>query len=317
MSYSICKELKFFLEKAINCNTILLSGGLDSSILAVLGIDKIRYAITIVYKDAPDLDYAKRIADKCKFEHIIKDVSNEVLNYAKNIIKIMHVFDPIEIRNSIVLYASMVEAKKHDIDCIITGDGSDELFAGYNYMLRFDHNRLEEEIDRLFSIMHFSSINIGEELDINVSMPFLTNEVVRVAKSIPSNLKVREYNNIRYGKWILRECFNELLGEEITFRKKMAMEEGSGLSKLSLLFDDIIDDDEYAKGIRNAKEDGVKIRSKEHLYYYNIFKEEYGIPKILFKRCNFRCPECLSCINIKAKYCRVCGAFPVTPMHTF
>lgn len=316
MSYSICETLKLLLQKVTDCNTILLSGGLDSSILAVLGMDKIKYAITVVYNDAPDLDYAKIIAEKCKFEHMIKYVNHkEILEYVRSIIKIMHTFDPIEIRNSIVLYASMLEAKKHNIDCITTGDGSDELFAGYNYMLKFAYDRLNKELARLFSIMHFSSINIGEELDIRVSMPFLTNEVIRVAKCIPIDLKIREYNGIRYGKWILRECFKDLLGEEIAFRRKMAMEEGSGLSKISLLFD--VDDEEYAKEVSNAKAEGVMIRSKEHLYYYKIFKEEYGIPKLLFKRCKFRCPDCLSCIDRKAKYCRVCGAFPVISMHTF
>lgn len=313
MSYSICKTLKSFLQNSIDCNTILLSGGLDSSILAVLGSNKIRYTITVVYVTAPDLNYARRIAEKHKFEHIIKHISTEeALEYVRSIIKIMHTFDPMEIRNSIVLYAAMLEAKKHNLDCIITGDGADELFAGYNYMLKFEYPRLEEELCRLRSIMHFSSLKIGEELDVSVSTPYLTDEVIRIAKEIPVNLKVREHNGIRYGKWILRECFKDILGD-IAFRRKMAMEEGSGLNKLSSIFE--IDD--YDNEVIKAKEEGVRIRSKEHLYYYKIFREEYEIPKSLFKRCNFRCPDCLSYIDMKAKYCRICGSYPVKPMSTF
>ena len=313
MMMSLCKELRLLLQNAIDCDTILL-GGLDSSILAVLGMDKIKYAITIAYNDAPDLEYAKLVAEKCKFKHIIRYINDEeLLDYTREIVRIMHIFDPMEIRNSIVLYASMLEAKSNGMNCIITGDGSDELFAGYNYMLRFDYERLEQELNRLLSIMHFSSLNIGEELGIRVSMPYLTNEVISIARSIPIDLKVREHNNIRYGKWILRDCFKDLLGEKIAFRKKMAMEEGSGLDKVRI-FDEIMDDDEYSIGVEDAKEEGVVIRSKEHLYYYKIFREEHGIPKMLFKRCNFRCPDCLSYIDIKARYCRVCGAFPVKPM---
>ncbi|GIU71726.1 MAG: hypothetical protein KatS3mg003_1205 [Candidatus Nitrosocaldaceae archaeon] len=313
----ICNKLKVLLKNAIDCDTILL-GGLDSSILASISNDIIKNAITVAYYNAYDLPYAKSIANKYKLNHIIRHIDdNTALLYAREIIKIMHVFDPIEVRNDIVLYASMQEAKKHRIDHVITGDGSDELFAGYNYMLKFDYARLNEELERLYKIMHFSSLKIGEELDVKVSVPYLTDEIIKLARSMPIDLKVREYNGIRYGKWILRTCFKDMLGEEIVFRRKMAMEEGSGLSRLSLLFDDIINEQEFLRGIKMAENDGVKIKSKEHLYYYNIFREEFGVPKVLFRRCSFRCPDCLACIDMKAKFCRVCGAFPVTPMRTF
>lgn len=313
----ICNKLKALLKNAIDCDTILL-GGLDSSILASIGNDIIKNAITVAYGNADDLYHAKVIADRYKLNHIIRYIDDkEALEFVREIIRIMHVFDPIEIRNSIVLYASMQEAKKHGIDHVITGDGSDELFAGYNYMLRFDNARLNYELERLYKIMHFSSLRIGEELGVIISMPYLTNEVIKLSKSLPLELKIREYNGTRYGKWILRSCFKDILGEEIAFRRKMAMEEGSGLTKLSLLFDDMIDDHEFIKGVKKAERDGVKIRSKEHLYYYNIFREEFGVPKLLFRRCSFRCPDCLACIDMKAKFCRICGAFPVTPMHTF
>ncbi|MEM2856648.1 MAG: asparagine synthase-related protein [Candidatus Nitrosocaldaceae archaeon] len=310
---TLCSKLSYILRKELDCNTIMLSGGLDSSILSIIGKGMLKNAITIAYKDAPDLEYAKFIAKECNMKHIISNIDdNKVLTYAREIIRIMHTFSPIEIRNSIVIYASLLEAKKNSIDCIITGDGADELFAGYNYLLHFDYEQLSKELERLLKIMSFSSIPISNDLHVRISQPYLSNEIIELAKSIPIELKVREYNGVRFGKWILRECFKEF--REIAFRKKMAMEEGSGLSNISYLFDAIIDDLTYNMESKSIYEnERVKIRSKEHLYYYKIFRELFGTPK--YNNKGFLCPDCLSSIERDFRFCKVCGAFPIKPIY--
>ena len=313
--YEVCNKLRTSLKGSMDSYAILLSGGLDSSILALLN-DKLEVAITIAYNDAPDLDYAKSIANRKGIKHVINRLDDsKALEYAKEIVRIMHTFDPMEVRNSIVIYASMLDAKEQGYRSIITGDGADELFAGYNYLLKYDYDRLKQELERLMSIMHFSSFEIGKELKVRVNAPYLDDDIINIAKSIPIELKVNEYNGVRYGKWILRICFKELLGYDIAFRSKMAMEQGSGLSRLNILLENKVDDLYYAKAVKECKKEGVRIRSKEHLYYYNIFKQLYGIPKEVYDS-NYRCPDCLASVKPNARFCNTCGAFPIKPMHT-
>ena len=143
MQENDCNNLKSELAESVKRNyadALLLSGGLDSSILA--NIVNPRYSWTIAFgKDAMDLSFARTVATKYSKKHtevILTDV--ELLNIIKEIIKLFKTFDPIEIRNSSVMYAGLSKAREEGISTIMTGDGGDELFAGYNYLKRYFFN---------------------------------------------------------------------------------------------------------------------------------------------------------------------------------
>jgi asparagine synthase (glutamine-hydrolysing) len=313
-----CKRIKWLLNDLIgkyNSDCLLLSGGLDSSILASV----FRPASTITMalgKDASDLVYAKQIANRFStFHKEIVLTTEELLEIMKQVIILFRTFDPIEIRNSSVSFAGITKAKQEGYYSVMTGDGADELFAGYNYLQKYylEEYSLKEELERLWQIMHFSSFKIGDHLGIEISTPFLDDHFIRLAKSIPTSMKIGYHNGKRCGKYILRKCFEPDLGKGVTWRSKFAQEKGAGISKIENYFNAAIDNKNFNDGLEVAKTDGVNIRSKEHLFYYSVFKNHFGPPKN--EVCDLpRCTQCHSCFPWKGKFCRRCGAYPIIPL---
>lgn len=293
-------------------NSIAMSGGLDSTIIAYFLKERKPNTVAIIAKDfvASDLTYCQRVSKEFNIPLTINQVSTtDILNATEETIKILGNFNDIEIRNNVVMYLSIKWAKEQNSSGIITGDGADELFAGYSFLVNKSEEELEKEIQRVCSVMHFPTQEIGKALGIAVESPFLDKKIIELAKTIPSNLKVRDEKTKRYGKWILRKTFEKNIPMQIAWREKSPMQDGSGTAGLSNLFDSVINDQlfsEKRKKIQDA--DGVTIRTKESMYYYEIYRKLYQVSS---KKQDIRsCPYCN--FNVEnSKFCRMCGAFPI------
>ena len=291
---------------------IALSGGLDSSILAQLRKDQNPQAITIITKDflGTDLTFAQIIAKHTGLTLSLMQVTmEEVLDSINETIKILDNFNDIEIRNSIVPHLYLSLLKKKGVDSVITGDGADEIFAGYNFLLKKSNDELNEELDRIKKIMHFPSKDIAKSLNMKVESPFLNEDVIKFSDSIPISRKINLKEDKKYGKWILRETFEKDLPKNIVWREKSPMQDGSGTNNLTGLFDTIITDEIFSqKKTKILEEDGVYIRTKESLHYYECFRKSSSVKKSNSDR---KCPDCNYEINLNSRFCRMCGKFPI------
>jgi asparagine synthase (glutamine-hydrolysing) len=311
----ISQKLYRGLEQSCNeCESkiIALSGGLDSSILTYFLKKRKPSSVAVISEDfvSTDLTYCQTISKESNIPLTIYNVTTStILEAIENTIKILKNFNDIEIRNNVVMYLAIKWAKDNNEKSIITGDGADELFAGYNFLVNKPENELEAEIKRVCSIMHFPTQEIGKALGIKIESPFLNEKVIEIANQIPSNLKVKEEKGIRYGKWILRKTFENHIPNQITWRKKSPMQEGAGTVGLTNLFESIINEERFIeKKLTVEKEDQVIIRSRESMHYYEIFKKMYGTP--VQNEADSKCPYCKHEVN-NSKFCRMCGAFPI------
>ena len=293
---------------------VSLSGGLDSSIIGHFIKDRSPKAIVVITEDfiANDLSYSQIISKHLGIPLEIHNVSTEqILDGIKNTIKILKNFNDIEIRNSVVMYVSLDALNKKGVKSVLTGDGADEIFAGYNFLLKKSETELTDELNRIKKIMHFSSQEIAKNFGIKIESPFLDDRVMEFAQSIPLSMKVNQRNQKVFGKYILRKTFEEYLPTSIVWREKSPMQEGAGTSGLTNLFETIITDTVFSEKTKEIKEkDNVTIRSKESLHYYQIFKENFDLNEKsdLNKKL---CPDCTSEIDENSKFCRMCGKFPI------
>jgi len=303
-------------EAVLRCkvDSISLSGGLDSSILACCLGDKKVKAFVMVAKDFPstDLAYAQIVAKLNNLKLFVKAATtDELLDAAEQTIKILRVFNPIEIRNNIVVYLTMKSAKEERCKSILSGDGADELFAGYNFFQRLSTEELQKDLERIWKIMHFPSRAISKSLGMDMQAPFLDEEVVEFAKSIPVDLKIHEEKGKKYGKWILRKAFEKVLPDSITWRDKAAMQDGSGTSGLTSFFDNMVSDAIFLyKKKTYADNEKIILASKEALYYYELYRKYFDFPANL-EESKTRCPQCNCSIGEGTHFCRMCGSFPI------
>lgn len=317
----VIAELRELLEKSVKKNMtkdMLFSGGIDTSILATILSKYVRIrGFTCAFKQANALDvkYAKLMAKRLNIEHYMNPFDeDQVFEVIPDVVKVLESFDPMEVRNSITITIGLKFAKSYGVTKLITGDGADELFAGYHMYYRHVGNKekLSAMLTKMWEIMAFSSVPLGKSLGIEVRAPFLDPEVQKFAMNMDPRYNVQEERGEVWGKWILRKAYEDVLPPEVRWRDKNPIEVGSGTTILPKFMAKKISDSEFATKKKKILEtDKVTIRDKEQLVYYEAYREVVGIPHP--KDPDARtCPQCNSNVPRNATVCKTCGAYPIT-----
>jgi len=314
----ICQKLRLLLEEAVKRNLsegVLLSGGLDTSALVALASKYTPLkAFTVAFDgaSAPDINYAKLVADHFGLKHSVQTFGEDDLYKAiPLVVKKLESFDPMEIRNSLTIFIGLKAAREKGVSSIMTGDGCDELFAGYSFLFGLEKEKLHFELQRLWKVMRFSSVDLAYLLGMEVKLPYLDSEFKEFAMEIDPELKVQVERGQTWGKWIIRKAFENILPEEIVWRAKTPIEVGSGTATLTTIFNSIISDVYFREKMEKyLDEDKVTIRDKEQLFYYEVYRRTVGVPhpKDIAGKI---CPYCNSTLPLISSYCRTCGAYPI------
>ncbi len=305
------QELRNLLKDSVfdeDFGGALLSGGLDTSILTYIASgNKSFETVSVGFKPSKhmDLRYVDLIVNDLDLtNHKVIFDTKEFKRGIRRTIEILETFDPIEIRNSAAIYLALEEAKDQGLDKVITGDGADELFGGYSFLFDLDREEQEKRIRGMMDKMRFSSKILGNDLGVRVSTPYTAPEVMNLAKDLDPRMLIREKDDEIYGKWLLRAAFNDLPGY-LVWRDKAPIEKGTGTE----IFPEIIEikEKEFKNHKQEIKEqDNVKIRDKQQLYCYKIYRQKFGSPKTEdpSKR---TCPDCNTNVPKEQGFCRTCG----------
>jgi len=246
-------ELRNLLEEAVKekrAEGILLSGGLDTSIIAFLAKkyvpDLKAFTISLKGYDV-DLSYARIVASELELEHKIYLFSEDEFWQAAASLKgfrddCQGLKEPVGLSVLVPTYLIM-NCAKEQVDSIYTGIGADELFLGYPAMISTVEclASFEDELgsnlgNRLFlDVLNFCDVEyqdkIGEILSLDVVSPYLNPQVREYALKLDIKYKVRGQGGNLWGKWILRKAFENDLPQEVVWRRKVPMERGTGSYK--------------------------------------------------------------------------------------
>nr|MDO8083809.1 asparagine synthase-related protein [Candidatus Sigynarchaeum springense]MDO8119540.1 asparagine synthase-related protein [Candidatus Sigynarchaeota archaeon] len=280
-------ELRTMVDRAVMRSiprdaktSALLSGGLDSSVVCALAVKHVPVldAYVASYGDSDDLINARRFVDRYNDQvrlHVVNYDLDDMLRAIPDVISSLETFDAALVRSALPMHIACTNIDD-GTDVLLTGEGCDELFAGYSYLKKLAPEKLDEELIHLLEVEHATGLQrvdrIPYHFGIEARAPWFDLDIARFAFKLPAQLKIKRDRGSLIEKWIVRDTFKDLLPDEITWRKKAKFSQGSG-SELVMrdYLETQISDAEFFK--ENEIAPGVFARSKEELYYWRVFDE--------------------------------------------
>lgn len=284
------RELRFVLETALRKWMVadvevgcFLSGGLDSSIIAALAAranSRPLKTFSVGTVGSPDLEAARLVADHIGSDHHeLVFTADDVAGALSDVIYHLESADVDVVRSALPTHFAATLARRH-VKAVLTGEGADELFAGYRYHHAYAESprALADEITRSLCAMYNINLQRVDRITmaqgLEARTPFLDRDLIAFAQSIPASLKMKvvdERTRATTEKWVLRKACEDLLPAEIVWRKKAQLDEGSGTVRAleQVLWEKI-------------GSSGPADRAREEEFYENLIRERYNQPALIF-----------------------------------
>ncbi|MDQ0351513.1 asparagine synthase (glutamine-hydrolyzing) [Alkalibacillus filiformis] len=258
---------------------VLLSGGLDSSLIAAIAKEHYEgqtplKSFCVGSEGSEDVLRAREVAKAIGTDHYeYIYTKEELVEVIRTVIYHLESYEPSLVRSALPNYFVSKLASQH-VKVILSGEGADELFAGYDYLKDYNTTEvLNDEIIRIINSLHNINLQRADRMSmahsLELRVPFLDLKLIDEALKIPAELKLHKEGQME--KTILRRAFDGVLPESVLWRKKEEFSEGSGaLDILEQHANETISDEELKTYQQEAT---VELRSKQEALYYKIFKE--------------------------------------------
>ncbi|MBO4620280.1 MAG: asparagine synthase B [Victivallales bacterium] len=306
-------ELRASLEAAVKRQMmsdvpygVLLSGGLDSSVIAAIAAKFARrrvetgdtqeawwprlHSFAIGLEDSPDLKAARKAAEFLgTVHHEIHFTIQEALDALPDVIYHLETYDITTVRASTPMFLMARAIKAMGIKMVLSGEGSDEIFGGYLYFHKAPNAKEfhEETVRKLGKLHLYDCLRANKALaawGVEGRVPFLDQEFLDVAMRLnPADKMCRgrllpttigEHGGDAIEKWVLREAFHDMLPPEIAWRQKEQFSDGVGYSWIDTLKEMTAHEVTDAQFAAAAHRFPVNTpATKEEYYYRAIFAE--------------------------------------------
>ena len=275
---------------------VLLSGGLDSSVISAIAQkfsehrieddSKTRaywprlHSFAVGLKGAPDLAKARLVADHIgTVHHEINYTIQEGLDAIRDVIYYIETYDVTTVRASTPMYLLARVIKSMGIKMVLSGEGADEIFGGYLYFHKAPSAKdfHEETVRKLGKLHLYDCLRANKSLSawgVEGRVPFLDKEFLDVAMRTNPEAKMCHGQTIE--KKIVREAFAHLLPAEVAWRQKEQFSDGVGYSWIDTLKEitsHAVSDEQMAHAAERFPINPPK--NKEEYYYRSIFAEHF------------------------------------------
>ena len=266
---------------------VSLSGGLDSSIVTLLAREGVEHlhSFAVGVEGGEDLAAARSVAaflgthhhERVYDRHDMVAILPEVLYYLES-------FDPALVRSAIPNYF-LARLAAEQVKVMLTGEGADELYAGYAYLSEFKTPQvLQQEMECIVGALHNTNLQRADRMSmafgLEARVPFLDVDSIAFALALPAQWKLQTRQRVE--KALLRNAFAGQLPDAIIRRPKQKFSLGAGSSHI--LADHakrtIADIEFEAERIRLRKQWGYDLPNKEALYYYRVLADLYSDNRI-------------------------------------
>ena len=275
---------------------VLLSGGLDSSVISAIAEKFSEHRIednsqtraywprlhsfAVGLKGAPDLAKAKLVADHIgTVHHEINYTIQEGLDAIRDVIYFIETYDVTTVRASTPMYLLARVIKSMGIKMVLSGEGADEVFGGYLYFHKAPSAKAfhEETVRKLSKLHYYDCLRANKSLSawgVEGRVPFLDKEFLDVAMRTNPEAKMCPGSTIE--KKIVREAFADMLPAEIAWRQKEQFSDGVGYSwidTLKKITSETVSDEQMAHAAERFPINPPL--NKEEYYYRSIFAEYF------------------------------------------
>ncbi|MDQ6840364.1 MAG: asparagine synthase (glutamine-hydrolyzing) [Actinomycetota bacterium] len=256
-----------------------LSGGLDSSIIAAIAArwtqrrgQRLK-TFAVGTADSPDLAAARLVADVLGTEHHEALLSpEENLHVVPEVVRSIEHFDPSLVRSAVANYVLAEMAARH-VKVVLTGEGADELFGGYEYLHEgdFDHpEKMHAELVRSVEGLHGLNLQRCDRVTmahgLEARVPFLDLDVIEAVLALPPAHKVPGEG--RMEKDLLRRAFAGWIPDSVLWRTKEQFGDGSGAASVQVTLGDSVKLSEF--DIERVTID-PPLRTREEVAYHRIW----------------------------------------------
>ncbi|MDD9953762.1 MAG: asparagine synthase B [Candidatus Woesearchaeota archaeon] len=281
-------HLKEHLEKSVKQQIVadvpfgvLLSGGLDSSLVAAIARQYVAelHTFSIGLQDSPDLAAARKVAAAIdSTHHEFTYTIQEGLDALSDVIRHIETFDVTSIRASTPMYLMARKIKARGFKMVLSGEGADEIFGGYLYfhMAPSAKEFWEETVRKVLALSKYDCLRANKSMmawGVEARVPFLGKEFVDYAMQIDPEAK-RCVGRIE--KHLLRETFEDHLPEEILWRQKEQFSDGVGyrwIDSLKKHAEETITDRQLARA--HERFPYATPQTKEAYLYREIFEQHF------------------------------------------
>ena len=275
---------------------VLLSGGLDSSVISALAEkfsehrieddSKTRaywprlHSFAVGLKGAPDLAKAKMVADHIgTVHHEINYTIQEGLDAIRDVIYFIETYDVTTVRASTPMYLLARVIKSMGIKMVLSGEGADEIFGGYLYFHKAPSAKdfHEETVRKLGKLYLYDCLRANKSLSawgVEGRVPFLDKEFLDIAMRTNPEAKMCPGQTME--KKIVREAFADMLPAEVAWRQKEQFSDGVGYSwidTLKQITSEAVSNEQMAHAAERFPINPPK--NKEEYYYRSIFTEHF------------------------------------------